>query len=400
MDYQKKSKEIVDLTDQNIIPMYNRHHIVLEKGEGVYLFDVEGKKYLDFCSGIGVYALGYKNEAYNESLKNQIDLLIHTSNLFYNVPLSKAVKVLAEATHMDQVFFTNSGAEAVEGALKLARRYSYNNYSGKRTQIISMEHSFHGRTFGALSVTGNDDYQKPFRPLVGDVVFVEYNNIESVKQLLSDKTCAIIMETVQGEGGIVPCTKEFFTEIRELCNELDIALICDEVQCGMGRSGAMFAYEQYGIIPDIVVCAKAIGGGVPVGAFGAVNKYSEAFIPGDHGTTYGGNPFVTNAVNITFDLYKKENILDNVNKIAPYLEEQLNLLVQEFDFVLESRGLGLMQGIVLDRDVNEVIDLALKKGLIVAAAHGNVIRFLPPLIISEKHVEEMMSIMREIFRER
>lgn len=394
-----KSKEIIEMTEQNIIHLYNRHNIVLERGEGVYLFDVEGKKYLDFCSGIGVYALGYQNEKYNDCLKSQIDSLLHTSNLFYNVPLPKAVKALAKATHMDQVFLTNSGAEAIEGALKMARRYSYNKYKGQRTQIISMEHSFHGRTFGALSVTGNESYRKPFQPLVGDVVFAELNNMESVKQQINDNTCAIILEIVQGEGGIVPCTREFVQEVRELCDKNDIAFICDEVQCGMGRTGYMFAYERYGIIPDIVVCAKAIGGGVPVGAFGAVKKYADAFVPGDHGTTYGGNPFVANAVNITFEIFKENNIVNNVNLVAPYLEEKLELLVADFEFVLERRGLGLMQGIVVNHEINPIIDKALEKGLIIVAAHGNVIRFLPPLIISQKHIDEMFDIMYKIFCE-
>lgn len=398
MDNKNKSQDIIDMTEKNIIHMYNRNKIVLEKGDGVYLYDVEGKKYLDFCSGIGVYALGYNHKKYNARLKNQIDLLLHTSNLFYNVPLANAANVLAKATHMDRVFFTNSGAEAVEGALKVARKYSYNKYNN-RTQIISMQHSFHGRTFGALSVTGNEDYQIPFRPLVGDVVFAEFNNIDSVKRLVNDKTCAIIMETVQGEGGIRPCTKEFLEGIRKLCDENDIALICDEVQCGMGRTGFMFAYERYDVIPDIVVCAKAIGGGVPVGAFGVNQKYSNVLMPGDHGTTYGGNPFATNAVSTVFDIFEEEKILENVNKIAPYLEEQLNSLVEKYNFVLERRGVGLMQGIVISKDVSYVMKNAIERGLFVTTAHGSVVRMLPPLIINKAHVDEMISIMCSIFDE-
>lgn len=395
-----KSEGIIGKTEENIVHMYNRHKIVIEKGDGVYLYDVEGKKYLDFCAGIGIYALGYNNKYFNDKLKEQVDTLLHTSNLFYNVPLADAVENLAHATHMDKVFFTNSGAEAVEGALKMARRYAYNKHGYDKTQIIAMKNSFHGRTFGALSVTGTEAYRKPFGPLIGDVVFAEFNNIESVKKLINNNTCAIIMETLQGEGGIVPCTKEFITEIRKICSENDIAMICDEVQCGMGRTGKMFYYENYNVLPDIVVCAKAIGGGVPVGAFGAVEQFAEALVPGDHGTTYGGNPFAVNAVNTVFELFKKENILDNVNNTAPYLEKELDKLVEKYDSITARRGTGLMQGLVFNDKVknSDIVAEALKEGLITAAAHGNVIRLLPPLIIEKIHVDEMISILESVLK--
>lgn len=394
-----KSEKIIEKTEKSIVHTYSRHNVVIEKGDGVYLFDAEGKKYLDFCSGIGVYALGYNNKYFNESLKNQVDKILHTSNLFYNVPLAEAVKNLADATKMDKVFFTNSGAEAVEGALKMARRYAYNNYEHKKTQIIAMKHSFHGRTFGALSVTGNEAYQKPFGPLVGDVVFAQYNDIESVKKLVNENTCAIILEALQGEGGIVPADKEFITEIRKICTENDIAMICDEVQCGMGRTGKMFAYENYDIVPDIVACAKAIGGGVPVGAFCAKEKFAKALVAGDHGTTYGGNPFVANAVNTVFEIFEKQNIVDNVNSVAPYLEEKLNNIAKKYDVIEGIRGIGLMQGIVLKEEVSnsDIVNKALEKGLVTAAAHGNVVRLLPPLIIEKKHVDEMIEILEQVF---
>lgn len=393
------TNQIISRSEESIIHMYNRHNIVMERGDGMYLYDVEGRQYLDFCSGIGVYALGYNDKEFNDSLKQQIDLILHTSNLFYNVPTADAVELTAKATKMDRVFFTNSGAEAVEGALKMARRYAYNKHGYKKTQIIAMNHSFHGRTCGAVSVTGNEKYQEPFRPLIEDVVFADFNDIESVKRLVGNNTCAIIMETIQGEGGIVPATQEFISEIRKICTENDIAMICDEIQCGMGRMGVMFAYETYGILPDIVTCAKAIGGGVPVGAFGAVEKFAKALVPGDHGTTYGGNPFATNAVKTVFKLYKKKHILENVNEVTPYLEEKLDMLVEKYACVLERRGKGLMQGIVMSENPVEVINKSLEKGLVVVAAGKNVIRFLPPLILQKCHVDEMIEKLSETLDE-
>ena len=390
------TNEIIKKTEKAMVNVYNRNEIIFEYGNGMYLYDVNGKKYLDFSSGIGVCALGYNDEYFNECLKKQIDSLLHTSNLYYNVPLADAVNNVAKATGMDKVFFTNSGAEAVEGALKLARRYAYNKYGNNKNKIISMDNSFHGRTFGALSVTGNEKYQEPFKPLVGNVEFAGYNDVEALKKVVDEETCAIILETIQGEGGIMPCTKEFIETVRELCTEYDIAMICDEIQCGMGRSGYMFAYQEYGILPDIVVCAKAIGNGVPVGAFAAVDKFASAMVPGDHGTTYGGNPFVTSAVNAVFKLFDDKKILDNVKNISVYLEKRLNELVDKYDCVVERRGKGLMQGIVINHSVKNIIDKSLEKGLVVVSARGDVIRFLPPLILEKKHVDEMIVILEDV----
>ena len=386
--------EYMELGEKYLVHTYNRFKVVLEKGEGVYLYDVNGKRYLDFASGIGVCSLGYGNKEYTKTLKNQIDKLTHTSNLFYNIPSVKAAEKLVKAAGLKKVFFTNSGAEAIEGALKMAKRYAYDRDGTSDHEIIAMNHSFHGRTMGSLALTGNEHYQKPFGPMIGGIKFAEYNDLDSVKKLVNDKTCAIILEPLQGEGGIYPAEKEFIEGIRKICNEKDIIMICDEVQCGMGRTGKMFAFQNYDVVPDIITSAKGLGCGVPVGAFIAGEKCCDSLVPGDHGTTYGGNPFATAAVEAVLNIYEKENILDNVNTVGKYLEEQLDNLVKECDNVLERRGKGMMQGLVLKNPVGEVITKAIEKGLLVISAGGNVLRMLPPLIITKENVDEMINILR------
>ncbi len=389
----------IEEAEKVLMNTYNRYKIVLDHGEGTYLYDTDGKKYLDFASGIGVFALGYCNKEYNDGLKAQIDKVLHISNLFYSVPNVEAAKKLLKASGMDKVFFTSSGTEAIEGAVKLARKYYYKKYKIANSQIISMNQSFHGRSMGALSITGTKKYRDAFEPLIGGVVFAEFNNLESVKELIQENTCAIIIETVQGEGGLYPATSEFIQGVRKLCDEKDILLILDEIQCGMGRTGTMFAYEQFGVKPDIVTCAKALGCGVPVGAFAATDKVASAFEPGDHGTTYGGNPFVTAAVNQVFNLFESDKILDNVNAIAPYLAKKLDELVQKYDFIKEHRGMGLMQGLEFNIPVKDIIPKVMEKGLILITAGANVIRFLPPLIIQKEDVDQMIEIFDQCLSE-
>lgn len=390
------AQEYIEEADKHLLHTYNRYKIVLDKGDGVYLYDVNGKKYLDMASGIAVFAFGYNNKEYNDALKNQIDKLIHTSNLYYNVPAIEAATKLTKAAGMDRVFFTNSGAEAIEGAIKLARKYAFNKDGSNEHEIIAMNHSFHGRTMGALSVTGNPKYQEAFKPMIGNVKFANFNDLDSVKALVNDKTCAIIFEVVQGEGGIYPATVEFMDGIKKICEDNDILLILDEIQCGMGRTGTMFAYQQYGIEPDIVTSAKALGCGVPVGAFMAKEKVASAMVPGDHGSTYGGNPFVTAAVSKVFDMFESMNILENVNTVSAYLSEELEKLVAEYDFVTAHRGKGFMQGLVVTVPVNDIVVKALEKGLIVISAGKDVLRFVPPLIISKENVDEMIAILRSV----
>lgn len=395
MEQNLTSLEYMEEAEKVLFHTYNRFQIVLDKGEGVHLYDINGKEYLDFASGIAVFAFGYNNKSYNEVLKAQIDKLIHTSNLFYNVPAINAAKKLANATGLDRVFFTNSGTEAIEGAIKLARKYAYLKDGSTDHEIIAMNHSFHGRSMGALSVTGNTHYQEAFKPLIGGIKFADFNDLESVKSKITDKTCAIIFETVQGEGGIYPATDEFIKGIKAICDEKDIVLILDEIQCGMGRTGKMFAYEHYGIKPDIVTCAKALGCGVPVGAFVANERVANAMVPGDHGTTYGGNPFVTAAVDKVMDMFKETDVLNNVCEVSTYLEEKLDEIVAQFDNVSARRGKGFMQGLVLTTPVGDVVKKCIENGLIVISAGGNVLRMVPPLVISKSDVDAMIDILKK-----
>ena len=384
-------QEYNDTAEQELLHTYNRFSLVLDHGEGVYLYDTDKKAYLDFAAGIAVCALGYSNEAYKNALKDQVDKLLHTSNLYYNVPTIEAAKKALKASGMDRIFFTNSGTEAIEGAIKAAKKYAYTRDGHAGHEIIAMKHSFHGRSIGALSVTGNAHYQEPFAPLMPGVKFAEYNNLESVKELVTDKTCAVIMETVQGEGGIYPADPAFIEGVRRLCDEKDILLILDEIQCGMGRTGEMFAWQNYGVKPDIMTCAKALGCGVPVGAFFLTQRVADkSLAPGDHGTTYGGNPFVGAAVSAVFDQFKACDILGHVKEVAPYLEQKLDELVEKYDFLITRRGKGLMQGVVCKLPVGKVAAAALEQGLIVITAGADVLRFVPPLVIEKQHVDEMI----------
>lgn len=387
-------REYIDEAEKALLHTYNRYQIVLDRGDGVHLYDLDGKEYLDFCAGIAVFALGYGNKEYNDALKAQIDKLIHTSNYYYNVPAVEAAKKLKKASGMDRVFFTNSGAEAVEGAIKAARKYGYLKDGRTDHQIIAMNHSFHGRTMGALAVTGNAKYRDPFEPLIGNIRFAELNDFESVKRQVTDKTCAIILEPVQGEGGLFPATEEFLKAVRALCDERDILLIMDEIQCGMGRTGYMFAWQKYNVKPDIMTTAKALGCGVPVGAFLMTERVGQnSLTAGDHGTTYGGNPLVCAAADKVLELFEREHIPEKVRETADYLEKRLEELKGRHDCILERRGAGLMQGLVFDRPVREYIDRALEEGLILINAGADIIRFLPPLVVEKDDIDRMVDIL-------
>lgn len=387
-------QEYINEAESDLLHTYNRFGLVLDHGEGVYLYDTDGRKYLDFAAGIAVCALGYSNEAHKTALKNQVDALLHTSNLYYNPPIIKAAEAVVKASGMDRVFFTNSGTEAIEGAIKAAKKYAFTRDGHAGHEIIAMKHSFHGRSIGALSVTGNAHYQEPFEPLMPGVKFADYNDLESVKALVTDKTCAIIMETVQGEGGIYPADADFLQGVRRLCDDKDILLILDEIQCGMGRTGKMFAWQDYGVKPDIMTAAKALGCGVPVGAFMMTQKVADkSLAPGDHGTTYGGNPFVGAAVSAVFEQFENLNILDHVNELTPYLEAELDKLVEKYDCLTARRGKGFMQGLECTLPVGQVSAKALENGLIVITAGSNVLRFVPPLVIEKNDVDEMIRLL-------
>ena len=386
--------EQMNHAEESILHTYNRFPVMFDHGEGCYLYDTEGKKYLDFAAGIAVNALGYHYPGYDEALKAQIDKLTHISNLYYNEPMSEAGEKLVKASGLAKAFFTNSGTEAIEGALKAARKYAYTKY-GKEAQkyeIIAMNHSFHGRSMGALSVTGTEHYREPFEPLIGGVKFADFNDLESVKAQITDKTCAIITEVVQGEGGIYPAQKEFLEGLRALCDENDIILIFDEIQCGMGRTGYYFAWQSYGVKPDVMTCAKALGCSVPVGAFVLGEKAAAAsLVPGDHGTTYGGNPFVCAAVSKVFDIFEQDGILAHVQELTPYLEEKLDTLVEKYPIVAARRGKGFMQGLVIEgATVGSVVTKALENGLLVISAGSDVLRLVPPLVITKENIDEMI----------
>ena len=394
-----QTEEVIQLAEEKLIHTYNRYPIVVEKGNGIRLYDTNGNRYLDFGAGIAVFALGYNNKEYNNALKNQIDKMIHTSNYFYNEPAVLAAKVITAASGMDRVFFTNSGTEAIEGAIKLAKKYAYLIDNSTDHEIIAMEHSFHGRSMGALAVTGNYHYQEAFGPMLSGVKFARFNDLNSVKELVNDKTCAIIFETIQGEGGIYPATKEFMEGVKQICDEKGILLILDEIQCGMGRSGSMFAYQQYGVEPDILTCAKALGCGIPIGAFLAKEEVAKALVPGDHGSTYGGNPLACAAAVEVFNQFNKFNVIENVKTVGAYLTERLNQVVHDYEIVRERRGIGLIQGIELTVNPKDVIAKCLDNGLILFAAGTNVIRFVPPLVITTGDVDEMIEKLRKVLDE-
>ncbi len=388
--------DYMEAAERSLVHTYNRFPVVFDRGEGVYLYDTEGKKYLDFAAGIAVSGLGYADRELNTALKSQIDRLMHTSNLYYNTTCAKAARELLKASGMDRVFFTNSGTEANEGALKAARKYAWKKENG-RYEFIAMKDSFHGRSMGALSVTEHEAYRAPFEPLIPGVTFAEFNNLESVRSLVTDRTCAIILEPLQGEGGIHMATSEFMSGIRKICDEEGLLMICDEIQCGMARTGSMFAWQSYGTRPDIITMAKAIGSGVPVGAFGMTEEVAKYSLePGDHGTTYGGNPFACAAVAKTLEIFEERELCAHVREVGAYLAEQLDRLGEECETLVERRGVGLIQGIKMTKPVAGTIAKALDEGLLIISARSDVIRLVPPLVIEKEHVDEMIMKLKKI----
>lgn len=386
-----EKQQYIDRADHALYKIYNRFPVVFDHGEGVKLYDTDGQEYLDFGAGIAVMGLGYNYPGLNDAVKAQIDKLYHISNLFYNEPAIKAGELLTKAAGMDKAFFTNSGTEAVEGALKIAKRYAYNKGMAPDYEIIAMKHSFHGRSLGALSVTGNDHYQEPFAPLIPNIKFAEFNNLDSVKALFDKKTCAVIMETIQGEGGIYPASEEFIKGIRALCDEQDALLILDEIQCGMGRSGEMFAWQGYGVKPDVMTVAKALGNGVPIGAFLASGKAASAMVPGDHGTTYGGNPLVCAAACKVLEIFEEKNVVGHVREIGAYLWDKMEEVVEKYGCVTAHRGKGLIQGLEFTEAVGPVVSNALlEQHLVLISAGAKIIRFVPPLVIEKADVDEMV----------
>lgn len=392
-------QEYIEKAEAEFYKTYNRFPVIFQQGKGVCLYDTEGNEYLDFGAGIAVMGLGYGDPDYEKALKDQVETLIHTSNLFYNLPSIEAGERLLKVSGMEKVFFTNSGTEAIEGALKIARRYAYNKDHCHDHEIIAMNHSFHGRSLGALSVTGNDHYQEPFRPLMPGVKFADFNDLDSVKALVNEKTCAVIMETIQGEGGVYPADPEFLKGVRKLCDDNDMLLILDEIQCGMGRSGAMFAWQKYGVCPDVMTVAKALGNGVPIGAFLAQGKAARAMVPGDHGTTYGGNPLVTAAAAKVLELFGQRDLVSHVKEMGDYLWEKLEELKERYPVITDHRGCGLIQGLEFSVPVGDIVKKALlEEKLVLISAGSQVIRFVPPLIIQKDHVDQMCRKLEQVIK--
>ena len=383
--------DIKALDNQYVANTYKRFDLQITGGKGSLVWDETGKKYIDLGTGIAVNTFGVADETWQQAVIAQLQKVQHTSNLYYTEPCAVLAQMLCQRTGMEKVFFSNSGAEANECAIKAARKYAYSKDGSPDHEIIAMNHSFHGRTMGALSVTGNPHYQEAFKPLIGGIKFADFNDFDSVKAQVTDKTCAILLETVQGEGGIYPADPAFLKAVGDLCAEKDILLILDEIQCGMGRTGAMFAWQDYGVKPDIMTCAKALGCGVPVGAFVLGEKAAASSLePGDHGTTYGGNPFVCAAVSKVFDLFEEKKLVDHVKALTPYLEQKLDELVASHDCLATRRGKGFMQGLVVTgKPVGQVVKKALDNGLIVMSAGADVIRLVPPLVIEKSDIDEM-----------
>ena len=387
-------QKLVDKGEKYIMHTYGRFPVVLDHGEGVYLYDTTGKKYLDMYAGIAVNAFGYGYKPLTEALKAQIDKMLHASNYYYTENLIEASKLLVENSIFSKVFFCNSGAEANEAALKLAKKYGKSK-SETKTGIIAMNKSFHGRTQGALSVTCQDKYQKSFLPLVPNVNKATYNDLDSVKALMNEDICAVIVEVIQGEGGIIPGTPEFLQGLSALCKQYDALLIVDEVQTGIGRTGSLFAFEQLGFEPDIVTMAKGLGGGVPIGAM-ACNEKADIFVPGDHASTFGGNPLATAAAKVVLTELTTKPILENVKEVSAYLREQLEALKEQFPQVIkEIRGRGLMLGVEMSILAVDVEKECINEGMLIVAAGANVLRFVPPLIITKENVDEAIQILKK-----
>ena len=398
----KTQEEIFNRDDNNYLPVFNRYKIVLERGEGAYLYDINGKRYIDFLAGIAVNVLGHNYAPLVEAISKQAAKVIHVSNLYYTEPQAAAAEKLVKLSGLDRAFFANSGAEANEGAIKIARKYAH-QIDAEKSQIITAWDSFHGRTLATLTATGQPKYHKGFEPLPGGFDYVHYNNIDELAKKISDKTCAVMLETIQGEGGVYPPKNDYLQKVRELCDKHGALLILDEIQAGMGRSGKFFAYENYGIKPDIVTLAKGLAGGVPIGAFICTEKVAQAFHAGDHGTTFGGNPLACAAANVVLDTVPNEKFLNHVVEVGNYFKNKLIELQQKHSAqISEVRGEGLILGLQLSNSKKsgvEIVNECMQRGAIINCTVGTVLRFIPPLIITNEHVDEVTKILDEVLSE-
>ena len=392
-------EKIISLDSQNYLKVFARYDVVLSHGQGPYLYDIDGKKYIDFMAGVAVNILGHAHPKLVEAISSQAGKLIHCSNLYYTEPQAALAAKLTQLSGLDRIFIANSGAEANEGAIKLARKYG-KTISSEKYEIISANNSFHGRTLATLTATGQSKFHNGYEPLPDGFSHVPYNDIAALESAVSEKTCAVLLEPIQGEGGVIIPQKEYFEKVRKLCDKHQALLILDEIQTGMGRIGKMFAYEHYGIKPDILTLAKGMAGGMPIGAFLATEKAASAFNPGDHGTTFGGNPLACAAANAVLKAIEEESLVDNAKIMGEYLINKLNELKNKYPLIIEEiRGLGLIAGAELSRPGRDIVNKCLAKGAIINATANVVLRFVPPLNITTKHIDEVIAILDKVLAE-
>lgn len=395
---KETDEEIYAKDAQDYLPVFARYQIVLDHGDGMYVYDTQGKKYIDYLGGIAVNVLGHNFPKLVKAVAEQAGKMIHCSNLYYTQVQADAASKLVKLSGLGKAFFGNSGAEANEGAIKLARKYAH-SIDAEKSQIITAWHSFHGRTLATLTATAQPKYQEGFGPLPAEFDYVDYGDIDALEKMMSEKTCAVMLETIQGEGGIHVPPKDYFKKVRALCDKYNAVLILDEIQCGMGRTGKFFAYEQFGIRPDIVTLAKGLAGGVPIGAFIAVDKVAAVFHAGDHGSTFGGNPLACAAANVVLDEIIESNLLDNVNEVGAYLKSKLEGFMKEYPaLITEVRGMGLMLGVQLTKPGRDIVNACLDEGAIINCTAGDVLRFVPPLIVTKDQVDELCNVMERALK--
>lgn len=391
-----KEKEITALADENIMHTYRRFPVVLARGKGQKVWDVNGKEYLDFVAGIAVCNLGHSHPGVIDALKKQLEKLTHVSNLYYTEPQARLAKLLVDNSFADKVFFCNSGAEANEAAIKLARKYAHENLGADKFELITMKDSFHGRTMATITATGQEKFQFGFTPLLEGFTYVPFNDLKALEKAVNEKTCGVMVEPIQGEGGVNIPDARYLKEVRALCDEHKILLIVDEVQTGIGRTGKLFAYEHAGIEPDIMTLAKALGNGFPVGAMLATDKIAESFAPGNHASTFGGNPLAMAAALATLEIMLQEGILDNCRKTGDYFLKELKKLEKKHALINNVRGKGLMLAVTLNMEAAEIVRECMQKGLLINSTGGKTLRFVPPLIITDKDVDQAVDILNEV----
>jgi acetylornithine/N-succinyldiaminopimelate aminotransferase len=389
-------EQIAELERQYLLQTYNRYPIAFSRGKGVFLFDLEGKRYLDFVSGLGVNALGHAHPRIVKAIREQAAKLVHISNLYYHEYQGPLAEKLCKLSGLNRAFFSNSGTEAIEGSVKLARLAGHRAGGAAKSRLVALDGSYHGRTFGALSLTGQDKHRKGFEPLLEEVTFVKQNDLESLRSAISDETCAIVLEPVFGEGGIYECSVEFLQECRALADRHRAALIFDEIQCGLGRTGTIFAFQSFGVTPDIVAIAKPIAGGLPLGAFLAKEEFASAISPGQHGTTFGGGPLACRVALEFLAIVEEEKLLENVNKVGAYLQQELKALAEKSAAATEVRGRGFIQGIQLEIPARPIVDAGLGEGVLFNSTQDTVVRFLPPFLLEEKHVDKGIRVLKKL----